>query len=117
MTNGRSSSVSTVTSRRSSASWCSAAPPSTKCRSLPPKAASIETAQRHFTFRYRSPSHFVDVFRTYYGPMLKAFAALDDGKRRSLSDDLHALIGRLNRAEDGTMVVPGEYLETVIVRS
>ena len=79
--------------------------------------AAIRSETRHFTFRYRSPAHFVEVFRTYYGPMLKAFAALDEDKRRSLADDLHALIGRLNRAEDGTMVVPGEYLETVIVRN
>jgi ubiquinone/menaquinone biosynthesis C-methylase UbiE len=79
--------------------------------------AAIRSETRHFTFRYRSPAHFVEVFRTYYGPMLKAFAALDEDKRRSLADDLHALIGRLNRAEDGTMVLPGEYLETVIVRN
>jgi len=79
--------------------------------------ASIRSETRQFTFRYRSPAHFVEVFRTYYGPMLKAFGALDEDKRRSLSDDLHALIGHLNRADDGTMVVPGEYLETVIVKN
>jgi hypothetical protein len=48
--------------------------------------------------------------------MLKAFAALDAGGQKRLHDDLIALIGSLNKADDGTMVVPGEYLEVVIVR-
>jgi hypothetical protein len=78
--------------------------------------ASIKAEPRNFMFRYRSSVHFVDVFRTYYGPMLKAFAVLDDGKREALTADLHALIGRFNRAEDRTMVVPGQYLEVVIVK-
>lgn len=79
-------------------------------------AASIKAEPRHFMFRYRSPSHFLDVFATYYGPVLKALAALDNDRRASLLADLEALIGRLNRADDGTMVVPGEYLEVAIVR-
>jgi ubiquinone/menaquinone biosynthesis C-methylase UbiE len=78
-------------------------------------AASIETQPRNFIFRYRSAAHFVDMFKTYYGPMVKAFAALDEAKRKSLAADLESLIGRLNRADDGTMIVPGEYLEVVIV--
>jgi hypothetical protein len=67
-------------------------------------------------FRYRSPGHFLDVFKSYYGPMLKAFAALDDAKQGGLRNDLLALVARLNTADDGTMVVPSEYLEVVIVR-
>lgn len=77
---------------------------------------SIRTERRHFVFRYRSPEHFLDVFKNYYGPMLKAFAALDATNQQALRTDLLSLIGRLNRAEDGTMVVPSEYLEIVIVK-
>jgi ubiquinone/menaquinone biosynthesis C-methylase UbiE len=77
-------------------------------------AASIKAEKRHFTFRYRSPLHFLDVFRNYYGPTLKAFAALDETNQRRLTDDILALIASMNRAEDGTMVVPSEYLEIVI---
>jgi ubiquinone/menaquinone biosynthesis C-methylase UbiE len=80
------------------------------------EASSISIEPRHFTFRYRSPAHFVEVFGKFYGPMLKALAALDEGKRQSLLADLHALIERFNRAEDGTMVVPSEYLEVVITK-
>ncbi|MGH7054240.1 MAG: class I SAM-dependent methyltransferase [Stellaceae bacterium] len=79
-------------------------------------AASIAAPPRHFMFRYRSPEHFIDVFGTCYGPMLKALSALDEASRRRLLADLMALIARLNRAKDGTMTVPGEYLEVAIVK-
>jgi SAM-dependent methyltransferase len=79
-------------------------------------AADIKAERRNFAFRYRSPLHFLDVFRNYYGPMLKAFAALDDTNQRRLADDLLALIASLNSAKDGTMVVPSEYLEIVITK-
>ena len=62
-------------------------------------AMSIETEPRHFNFRYRSAEHFLDVFRNYYGPMLKAFAALDEAGQNGLKHDLHALIARMNKAE------------------
>jgi ubiquinone/menaquinone biosynthesis C-methylase UbiE len=77
-------------------------------------AATIKAEARNFMFRYRSPEHFLDLFKTYYGPMLKAFAALEPAKQTELHNDLHALIVRLNKATDGTMVVPGEYLEVVV---
>jgi ubiquinone/menaquinone biosynthesis C-methylase UbiE len=79
-------------------------------------AASIRAERRNFTFRYRSPEHFLEIFRNYYGPMLKAFAALDETNRQELSRDLLALIGRMNAATDGAMIVPSEYLEIVIVK-
>jgi SAM-dependent methyltransferase len=79
-------------------------------------AASVRTEARHFNFRYRSAEHMLDVFKTYYGPMLKAFEGLDEGKRSGLRDDLIALIGRMNKADDGTAVVPSEYLEVVITK-
>jgi SAM-dependent methyltransferase len=69
-----------------------------------------------FVFRYRSPAHWLDVFRTTYGPVHKAFAALDGPAQKALADDLLELIGRFNRADDGTMVVPSEYLEVVVAR-
>jgi SAM-dependent methyltransferase len=79
-------------------------------------AAAVHAERRNFVFRYRSPEHFVDVFKTYYGPMLKAFAALDAASQHKLHQDLIALIGTMNRADDGTMIVPGEYLEVVILK-
>ncbi|MET4701312.1 ubiquinone/menaquinone biosynthesis C-methylase UbiE [Constrictibacter sp. MBR-5] len=81
-----------------------------------PHASSVKTASRNFVFRYRSPAHWLDVFKTYYGPVLKTFAALDPYRQASLQRDLVALIDRFNRADDGTMVVPSEYLEVVVTR-
>jgi ubiquinone/menaquinone biosynthesis C-methylase UbiE len=79
-------------------------------------ARSIDATVRHFVFRYRSPQHWLDVFRSYYGPVLKAFAALDGAAQAALAGDLLELIGRFNRSGDSTMVVPSEYLEIVVAR-
>jgi ubiquinone/menaquinone biosynthesis C-methylase UbiE len=79
-------------------------------------ASSIKAAPRLFNFRYRSPEHFLDVFKTFYGPVLKAFAALDTGAQENLQTDLHALIVRMNRSGDATMIVPSEYLEVVVTK-
>jgi SAM-dependent methyltransferase len=82
-----------------------------------PHASSIETRKRNFVFRFRSPDHWMEVFRTSYGPMLKTFAALDDAGRTALTADIMELIGHFNVSRDGTMVVPSEYLEVVIERN
>ena len=58
----------------------------------------------------------MEVFRGYYGPVLKAFAAIDPKAREALEADLYALLDELNVAKDGTLVVPSEYLEVVITR-
>ena len=79
-------------------------------------AASITHTVREFNFRYESAEHFVDIFRTYYGPTYKAFAALDPDKQASLEADLLALLKRCARPSAAGLVVPGEYLETVITR-
>jgi len=80
------------------------------------QSRSIKAEPHLFNFRYRSPEHFLDVFRTFYGPVLKAFAALDTTSQQNLRNDLHALIVRMNKSGDTTMVVPSEYLEVVITR-
>jgi SAM-dependent methyltransferase len=80
-------------------------------------ARDIVAASRMFTFRYRSPAHFIEVFRTYYGPVNKAFAALDGERQAALLADLTALIDSRNRSGDATLVLPSEYLEVVVRRS
>jgi ubiquinone/menaquinone biosynthesis C-methylase UbiE len=81
-----------------------------------PHGTSIKSAQRNFMFRYRSADHWLDVFTTYYGPVLKTFAALAPAAQADLERDLRALIGQFNRSGDSSMVVPGEYLEIVVTR-
>jgi ubiquinone/menaquinone biosynthesis C-methylase UbiE len=81
-----------------------------------PHAQQVDTVMRHFVFRYRSIQHWLEVFRTYYGPVLKAFAALDTAGQAALERDLLAVATRFNRSRDVTMVAPGEYLEIVVTR-
>jgi SAM-dependent methyltransferase len=81
-----------------------------------PDASQVKCETRMFNFRYRSADHFLHVFQTFYGPVLKAFAALDPSRQEVLHNDLHALVVRMNRARDGSMVVPSEYLEVVITK-
>ncbi len=80
------------------------------------QASAIGVEKRMFVFRYRSAEHFLDVFRGFYGPVLKAFEALKPDAQAALRTDILALIGQFNRSGDATMVVPSEYLEIVIVR-
>lgn len=79
-------------------------------------AKAIRAESRAFTFRYRSPEHWLEVFRTFYGPVNKAYGALDAGRQAELTRDILALIERDNRSGDGTMVLPCEYLEVVVER-
>ena len=80
------------------------------------RAASIDVTRRLFNFRYRSAAHFIEVFRTWYGPIHKAFAALPAEGAMALERDLTELLNRMNRAGDTSLVVPSEYLEVVITR-
>ena len=80
------------------------------------EAAAIVTTRRFFKFRYRSAAHFIDVFRNWYGPTHKAFAALPADKAAALERDLAELLDSMNGDAPRSLVVPGEYLEAVITR-
>ena len=80
-------------------------------------AQEIRTTRRDFTFRYRSPMHWIDVFRTYYGPLNKTYGTLDAEKQADFTRDLMVLMESRNRSRDRTLVLQSEYLEVVIVRS
>ena len=80
------------------------------------QAADIRTVRRNFNFRYHSAAHWLQIFRDYYGPTHKAFAALDRAGQDALAKDITALLSRLNTAGTASLVVPGEYLEVVITK-
>jgi ubiquinone/menaquinone biosynthesis C-methylase UbiE len=97
------------------------APPSlwgTKARldTLFGSQAVVAAESRTFVFRYKSPAHWLEIFRDYYGPVLKAFASLNPESRKALEKDLYALLDQNNAAKDGTLVLPSEYLEVVITK-
>lgn len=80
-------------------------------------AGALRAAVRDYTFRYLSPAHFVDVFRRWYGPIHRAFLALPPEGQAALERDLLALLEEWNTATDGTLAVPGAYLEAVLTRA
>lgn len=81
-----------------------------------PHSSDIRCVRREFNFRYRSAEHWIDVFRNYYGPTHKAYAALDNTRQNQLTTDITALLTRMNKGRNNALVVPGEYLEVVITR-
>jgi SAM-dependent methyltransferase len=76
----------------------------------------IRTERRVFVFRYRSPAHWLEVFRTWYGPIHRAFQSLAPDGQTALERDLTALLEEMNVSRDGTLAVPSTYLEAVITR-
>ena len=76
----------------------------------------IQATPREFMFRYESARHWVDVFRAFYGPVHRAFAALAPDEQKRLEGEILALLARFNRADADSLVVPGAYLEVVITR-
>ncbi len=79
-------------------------------------ARDITVTSREFVFRYHSPVHWIEVFRTFYGPMNKTFAALDADRQAAFTEDLLRLMEKDNRSGDETLVLPSAYLEVVIDR-
>ena len=78
------------------------------------RVAMIEATTRTFNFRYRSAAHFIDVFRTWYGPVHKAFGALPPEQREALARDLADLLNGDNVAGTASLVVPSAYFEAVV---
>ena len=78
--------------------------------------ATVAALPKNFVFRFKSPKHWVEVFRNYYGPVVKAFAAIDPKAQEALEADLLALLDKFDVARDGTLVVPSEYLEVIVTQ-
>jgi hypothetical protein len=79
-------------------------------------AGGMRITPRIFHFRYRSAAHFIEVFKTWYGPVHKAFAALPPEGATALAADLTALLEGMNIGGRESLVVPSEYVEVVITR-
>ena len=80
------------------------------------RAASIRAVRKEFNFRYLSPVHWLQVFKGYYGPINRAFAAIDEDRQAALADDIASLLLEFNVAGTDSLVVPGEYLEIVVTK-
>jgi hypothetical protein len=80
------------------------------------RVAQIRCERRHVSFRHLSAAHWIQVFRNFYGPTHKAFAALDAGHQAALEQAITDLLERLNTGGKHSLVVPAEYLEVVILK-
>lgn len=80
-------------------------------------AHTVEITEREFNFRYRSAAHFIEVFRTYYGPVHKAFLSLDEAGRTDLNRDMTVLMESLNTATNGTLLIPSAYAEVIVTKA
>jgi len=76
----------------------------------------VKATRQTFNFRYKSADHWLEVFKTYYGPTNRAFAALDANGQAVLQADIVELLTRMNRGGEDTLIVPSEYLEVVITK-
>ena len=77
---------------------------------------SVAAKKQTFHFRYKSPGHWLEIFRTYYGPVNRAFAALEPAKQAALESDIVELLELMNRGGRNSLVVPSEYLEAVLTK-
>jgi ubiquinone/menaquinone biosynthesis C-methylase UbiE len=80
------------------------------------RAGTMRCERRQFNFRYRSAAHFVQVFRDYYGPTQKAFAALAPAGQKALEAELLALLAKLDTSGGSSLVIPSEYLEVIVTK-
>jgi ubiquinone/menaquinone biosynthesis C-methylase UbiE len=81
-----------------------------------PEARDLRCERKQYVFRYLSAEHWIDVFRRFYGPVHKAFAALDAQGQAALHQAMLELLARFNRGGSDTLIVPGEYLEVVVTK-
>ena len=79
--------------------------------------SSLRATRRTYVFRYPSAEYFVECLRNYYGPTVRAFAALEPEGQEALARDLQELLESRNTSGDETLVVPSDYLEVVAVKA
>ena len=71
----------------------------------------ISWVDRTHLFKFHSAQDLAEFFIAYYGPTERAYASLEESGRRQFMDAFVALAEQWNIASDGTLVVPGAYLE------
>jgi ubiquinone/menaquinone biosynthesis C-methylase UbiE len=69
--------------------------------------------RRDYVFRYHSPAHYSEWFREFYGPITRLAGTLSGADLERFADDLADIARQFNRADDGTVAAPSEYLEAV----
>lgn len=81
------------------------------------RVVDLVAERRELVFRYRSADHWLEFFRSYFGPVRMAFARVGSEGEKALASDLLELVARFNTAGDRAMRVPGEYLQVIATRA
>ena len=76
----------------------------------------LDVARRTFAFRFRSSGEFFETLKMFYGPVVKAWASLDNLGQTSLRTQLTRLADDHNRNEDRALTIDAEYLQVVATR-
>lgn len=79
--------------------------------------SELAVNDREWYFRYRSPEHWLEVFRDFFGPIITAFARVGDEGAQALENDLLRAMRAANQAGDAALVAPAQYVEVVAVRA
>lgn len=79
--------------------------------------SELTVNQRFVNFRYQSPEAWLEFFKTFFGPMIMAFARLGDEGAPAYEKDLLEAMRSANQAGDAALVAPAEYSEVVAVRA
>jgi len=80
-------------------------------------SAGIRASTRDFVFRYRSPGHWMQQFKDHFGPTRMTFALLPPELSETLERELLTIWPPLNRATDGSLVAPVQYLEAIVTKT
>ena len=78
--------------------------------------SELRVTEREYVFRFRTAAEFTDFFRVNYGPVRKAFEALDEAGQRALHADLTALAVEFDRGPGPSVAMPSAYLEVIARR-
>lgn len=90
----------------------------TVCERLRDGAATIRLTKRMYAFQYPfPPGEVVELFASYFGPVMQALDTLDAEGRAALRRDLEKLWATHNVATDGTTALGAEILEVVAIRN
>lgn len=67
---------------------------------------------------FRSIEQAVEVFSTYFGPIIRALElAEDEQTKQAIKEDIGTVFSQYNRAADGTAKIEYEYMQTIATRA
>jgi SAM-dependent methyltransferase len=79
--------------------------------------ADLRVERRVSRQPFRSPDHYIEFFRQYFGPTQTAYERVGPEGEQALTDDLRAFLEAANSAGERAMVLEADYLEVIATRA